>query len=271
VLSLTPFSRLQALAPALGKRSAPEQSRGVAHSGATTTNDALLGGSLRLVQPRTGYRVNVDSLLLVAFAGERRVERVVDLGAGVGALGLLALYRGIAGRALLVEADPKLVLLARHNLEQAKLRGEVRELDLTRHKLPETGVALVLCNPPYYPASSHRPAQSPAQAAARSGELGPFLRAASGLVARKTGRALFSYPAPQLPELLFAAAAAGLVPKRLRLVHARETEPARLALIELRAARPGGLLIEPPLFEWLGRKRSPELLALSGERAADRK
>ncbi len=238
---------------------------------ATTTSDTLLGGKLRLRQPRTGYRVNVDSLLLVGFAGARRVSRVVDLGAGVGALGLLALARGIARHALLVEAEPKLAELARQNLAQLGLAGDVRELDLTRAKLRETGVPLVLCNPPYYPAHSHRPPQSPEKAAARSGELLPFLRAAASALARKTGRALFSYPAPQLPELLAAAARLGLVPKRLRLVHARSTEPARLALIELRAARPGGLVVEPPLFEWQGQKRSPELLELSGDRASDRR
>jgi tRNA1Val (adenine37-N6)-methyltransferase len=236
-----------------------------------TTTDTLLGGALRLLQPKTGYRVNVDSMLLVAFAGQRRVERVVDLGAGVGVLGLLALQRGIAKRALLIEADPKLVALARENLLRGGFEGEARELDLTRSKLGESAVPLVLCNPPYYPAHSHRPAQAPAKAAARSGEVTPFLRAASAALARKTGRALFSYPAPQLPELLSRAEQAGLVPKRLRFVHARENEPARLVLVELRAARPGGMIVEPPLIEWVGRRRSAELLGLSADRAADRK
>ena len=238
---------------------------------ASTTNDTLLGGALRLAQPKTGYRVNIDSLLLVAFAGERRVERLVDLGAGVGALALVALQRGLARRALLVEADPRLVALARENLARAGFDGEARLLDLTRDKLRESAVPLVLCNPPYFPARSHRPAQSPAKAAARSGELRPFLVAASALLARKTGRALFSYPAPQLPELLQQAERLGLVAKRLRFVHARIDQPARLALVELRAARPGGLVVEPPLVEWIGRKRSPELLRLSADRASDRK
>jgi len=240
-------------------------------SAASTTTDTLLGGALRLAQPKTGYRINIDSLLLVAFAGERRVERLVDLGAGVGALGLLALQRGIARRALLVEADAQLVALAGENLARSGFEGEARCLDLTRQKLNESALPLVLCNPPYFPAHSHRPAKSPAKAAARSGELSPFLAAASALLARKTGRALFSYPAPQLPELLRQAEQVGLVAKRLRLVHARIDQPARLALVELRAARPGGLVIEPPLIEWIGRKRSPELLRLSGDRAADRK
>jgi len=237
---------------------------------AATTTDTLLGGALRLLQPKAGYRVNVDSLLLVAFAGERRVDHAVDLGAGVGALGLLALQRGIAKRALLVEADPKLVLLARENLRRGGFDGEARELDLTKARLRDCAVPLVLCNPPYYPAHSHRPA-APSRAGARSGELFPFLQAAAAAVARKTGRALFSYPAPQLADLLRGAESVGLVPKRLRFVHAREDKPARLALLELRAARPGGLVVEPPLIEWLGRRRSPELLRISGDRAADRR
>lgn len=236
-----------------------------------TTTDTLLGGKLRLVQPRSGYRINIDSLLLLDFAGQRRVDRVIDLGAGVGALGLLAVQRGIARRALLIEADARLAELARQNLAHTGLVGEVRQLLLGEQRLRETGAALVLCNPPYYPPGSHRRSASPARAAARSGEPGPFLKAAAGTLARKTGRALFSYPASQLPELLGAAARVGLVAKRLRLVHARATEPARLALVELRAARPGGLVIEPALIEWIGQRRTSELAALSGDPAGDRK
>jgi tRNA1Val (adenine37-N6)-methyltransferase len=234
------------------------------------TTDTLLAGSLRLRQPKSGYRVNVDSLLLVAFAGSRRVERVIDLGAGVGALGLLALHQGLAKQALLVEADSQLVELARDNLQRGGFAGQALALDLTRNRLRESGAPLVLCNPPYYPAHSHRPAQA-SKAAARSGDVAPFLAAAATCLARKTGRALFCYPAPQLPEFLALAAGHQLVPKRLRLVHPRSDEPARLALVELRAARPGGLVVEPPLFEWHGRKRSPELLALSAGPARDRK
>jgi tRNA1Val (adenine37-N6)-methyltransferase len=238
---------------------------------ASTSTDSLLGGALKLVQPKTGYRVNIDSLLLVDFAGQRRVERLVDLGAGVGAVGLLALHRGLARHALLIEADARLVALARENLRLAGFDGEARELDLTRDKLRESALPLVLCNPPYFPAHSHRPAQSPEKASARSGDVRPFLAAAAGVVARKTGRALFSYPAPQLPELLRHAESAGLVAKRLRFVHARADQPARLALIELRAARPGGLVIEPPLLEWVDGGRSPELRRLSDGPASGRK
>ena len=255
---------------ALGKLNGSRESDPVSSAPLFST-DTLLGGALRLRQPKHGYRVNVDSLLLVGFAGKRRVERVIDLGAGVGALGLLALHHGLAKRALLVESDPLLAELARDNLLHAGFEGDVHALDLARARLQESGAPLVLCNPPYYPAHSHRPAQTPAKAAARSGDVRPFLAAAGACLARKTGRALFCYPAPQLPEFLAFASDQQLVAKRLRFVHARLEEPARLVLVELRAARPGGLVVEPPLYEWHGRKRSPELLALSVGPARDRR
>ncbi|HEV8244825.1 MAG TPA: hypothetical protein VGP93_03620, partial [Polyangiaceae bacterium] len=64
----------------------------------------------------------------------------------------------------------------------------------------------------------------------------------------------------------------GLVPKRLRLVHPMLGSPARLALVELRQARPGGLVVEAPLLEWsaVGR-HSIELTALMAGRTGDQK
>ena len=68
-----------------------------------------------------------------------------------------------------------------------------------------------------------------------------------------------------------SALRAKLVPKRLRLVHARTSEPARLALVELRPAKPGGLVVEPPLIEWLApRVRSPALEAIVAGRFGSR-
>jgi tRNA1(Val) A37 N6-methylase TrmN6 len=68
---------------------------------------------------------------------------------------------------------------------------------------------------------------------------------------------------------LIEAQNAGLVPKRLRLVHPEAAAPARAALVEFRRAKPGGLVIEPPLIEWSARgRRSAELGGLLGGSAA---
>jgi tRNA1(Val) A37 N6-methylase TrmN6 len=229
------------------------------------TRDALCGGALTLLQPRAGYRVNVDSVLLAAFARRGRVAKVaVDLGAGVGALGLLALRMGAARSVVLVERETELVRLARENLAANAVPGSVIERDLERQGLPPSlaqRAELVLCNPPFFPAASGTPSQR--ATVARGGELAPFVRAAQRALSGPRTRAAFCYPAAALPELLACARDARLVAKRLRLVHARTDSPARLALVELRIAKPGGLVVEPPLVEWQnGRTRSAELARL---------
>jgi tRNA1Val (adenine37-N6)-methyltransferase len=120
----------------------------------------------------------------------------------------------------------------------------------------------VASNPPFFPPASGTPARNGQQRRARSGHLEPFVRAAQALLAGPRGRAAFCYPAAGLTDLFAAARVSGLVPKRLRLVHPRAGEPARLALVELRIAKPGGLVVEPALIEWEGRARSAELAAI---------
>lgn len=52
------------------------------------SEDGLLGGRVRLLQPRTGYRAAVDPVLLAAAARPEPGTRVLDLGCGTGAAAL---------------------------------------------------------------------------------------------------------------------------------------------------------------------------------------
>ena len=51
------------------------------------TEDAFLGGKLRLRQPKSGHRAGHDAMLLAAATPARSGDRVVDFGAGVGSMG----------------------------------------------------------------------------------------------------------------------------------------------------------------------------------------
>jgi tRNA1Val (adenine37-N6)-methyltransferase len=228
------------------------------------TRDALLGGALILAQPRVGYRVNIDSIILAAFASHGRVAKLaIDLGAGVGPLGLILARVRAARTVVLVEREPVLVELARQNLIENAVTGSVVERDLEKQGLPPAlaqKADLVVCNPPFYPPGAGTPARNARDA--RIGELAPFLRAARRALSGPRTRAAFCYPAGSLSSLLVSATDAGLVPKRLRLVHPRASAPARLALVELRIAKPGGLVVDPPLVEWVLNARSRELKSL---------
>ena len=232
--------------------------------GVVGSADTLLQGGLRLRQAPDGYRVNIDALLLAAFASAgRRAELAVDLGSGVGTIGLVLGRAGAARRLALVEREPELVALARENLEALGMPGSVYTADLGKQGLPRALVQraeLVVANPPFFAAGTGRPRKDERQRRARTGELEPFVRASARALVGAKARAAFVYPAPALSALLAAAADCGLVPKRLRFVHARRDAPARVVLAELRLAKPGGLVIEPPLVEWQSAgKRSSEL------------
>ena len=73
------------------------------------TDDAILGGRLRLLQPRRGHRFGHDAVLLAAAVPARPGDRVVEFGCGVGAAGL-ALHARVGGIALvMLDIDPELV------------------------------------------------------------------------------------------------------------------------------------------------------------------
>ena len=68
------------------------------------TRDAFLGGRLTLSQPRHGFRAGLDSVLLGAAVSCGR-SSLLDLGAGVGTAGLVALALNPDLVAMLAERD----------------------------------------------------------------------------------------------------------------------------------------------------------------------
>src|SRR3978361_149622 len=95
------------------------------------TEDAFLGGQLRLRQPKSGHRAGHDAMLLAAAAGARSGDRVVDLGAGVGAAGLAVARRVPGIELVLVEIDATLAALARDNAASNGIGAQVVVLDVT--------------------------------------------------------------------------------------------------------------------------------------------
>src|SRR5690242_14754031 len=97
------------------------------------TDDAVLGGRLRLLQPRRGHRVGHDAILLAAATAARPGETAIDLGAGVGAAGLALALRVPGVSVTLVEIDPQLAVLAAENASLNGFGDRVRSvvLDVT--------------------------------------------------------------------------------------------------------------------------------------------
>jgi tRNA1(Val) A37 N6-methylase TrmN6 len=130
---------------------------------ANVTADAFLGGRLLLQQPKSGHRAGHDAMLLAAATPARPGDRVVDLGAGVGAAGLAVARRVSRIDLVLVEIDPTLVDLARANAAGNTIAADLIVLDVesTADAFAAAGLApdsaeIVLMNPPFNDPARHR-------------------------------------------------------------------------------------------------------------------
>jgi tRNA1(Val) A37 N6-methylase TrmN6 len=179
-------------------------------NGLRTSEDAVLGGRLRLRQPRKGHRVGHDAILLAAACPGRAGELAFDLGAGVGAAGL-ALAKRVAGlRVTLVEIDPALCALAEQN---ARLNGMADQVDVLTQDV--AGLAgdgradRVLMNPPFHDATRSQLSPDPARrlAYAGSAETLPQWVAAAGRLLRAGGTLSLIWRADAQPMVLQALAA----------------------------------------------------------------
>jgi tRNA1(Val) A37 N6-methylase TrmN6 len=180
----------------------------------TTTRDAFLGGRLTLSQPRNGFRAGQDSVLLGA-AVPQGTKNLLDLGAGVGTAGLVALSLGRAQNLVMAEREADALGLAAENVVHNGFSGRVRivDVDISANGkarrdagLVDNDADVVIANPPFFAAGQGTLAAGDDRANARhmdEGALNLWARCAAAS-ARAGGQVIFIYPAEGLAELLTA-------------------------------------------------------------------
>ena len=205
---------------------------------AEETVDEILGGSLRIVQKKTGYRFSLDALLLAHFAGLREGDDLIDLGTGSGIVALILAGRYPCGRVLGIEIQEQLVRMAKRSAAMNGLDRcvEILQGDVRRPEslcAPRSFDAAVF-NPPYRRFRSGRMNLDPEKTVARHETMGTaadFL-AAAGHALREGGRVYTIYPATRIVEMLYRMRICRIEPKRLRIVHSRPGGVGKLALVE---------------------------------------
>ena len=119
--------------------------------GIEVSEDTLLSGSVRLLQPKRGYRAGIDPVLLAAAVNTIPGQRVLDMGCGAGAAVLCLMRRcpGLSGFGL-----EKQSIYADLAYENAKLNnllfrvclGDVADGPAV---FRQEDFDHVICNPPY--------------------------------------------------------------------------------------------------------------------------
>jgi tRNA1(Val) A37 N6-methylase TrmN6 len=179
------------------------------------SEDALLSGRVRLLQPRRGHRAGTDAVLLAAAAGAQAGETIVDLGSASGAVGLMIAAREPGAKLVFVERDKTLVALCRRNIALNDLGDRATAITADvfapRAERIAAGLApeqadLVATNPPFFEGEGARPSPDPGRRAAHEmagGTLEGWIKTAADLL-RPRGRVVMIHRADALGTCLAA-------------------------------------------------------------------
>jgi tRNA1(Val) A37 N6-methylase TrmN6 len=202
---------------------------------------ALLDRRLRLRQRANGYRAGTDAVLLAASVPAEPGPIAVDVGAGVGTVGLALAIRASMTRVWLVDSDPDAVELARQNLalNHLEARGETFCCDVLVPSerraagLCDAMASVVLSNPPFFEDGtvSRSPIASKGSAY--------ILKKGTGLVAwikacvalLESGGLFAMVHRPEVLPMILAGCEGRLGAVMIKPVHARAHQPAIRILV----------------------------------------
>lgn len=223
------------------------------------TNDAFLGGAVRALQPRGGYRAGIDAVLLAAAIPAKLGSRmrVLDAGAGAGVASLCLAARVPDADIVLVEKDVATADIARRNISRNGLdpRASVVTADVTARAAVLTPLGLApdsfdhtMANPPFgIEGHGRRPADRQRATAHEMpvGALESWLRFLAR-VTRPGGTVTLVHRADALGDLLF-----GISPwfgaVAVQPIHPRAGEPAVRVIVQGVKASRAALRILPAL------------------------
>lgn len=221
------------------------------------TDDALLGGLIRLKQPRKGQRASADAVMLAAAVPAQKAgARVLELGCGSGVamLCLAARLKTLAVEG--VELQPELAALCARNIAANGLaeRLSVHAGDIRARRiagLAPSSFDHVFANPPYFDTARHRVSPHAGRAAARAeggeaADLGHWI-AALLRYARSGGGVSLIHKAERLGDILAALAPkAGAI--RVIPLWSKAGQPAKRVIVQAIKGSKAPLVLTPGLL-----------------------
>jgi tRNA1(Val) A37 N6-methylase TrmN6 len=228
------------------------------------TLDAI-SGHFRLFQLQEGHRFSTDDVLTAWYGSTwcPTATTALDLGSGIGAVGMIAAWRLPGARFVTVEAQSESVRLARKSALWNGLdhRYEIREGDFREPGVlrPEERFDLILGSPPYFPPGTGLTGEHPQKVACRFEMRGSIADYCAAAVQYLAAGGFFACVFPMRPEaqetrVRSAAKECGLCVIRQRPVILSEGEDPLLGLFgmmragDLPPAMRDRTWVEPPLI-----------------------
>lgn len=212
--------------------------------------DSLPGCGYKIWQCSKEFCFTTDAIFLASFPYLVKRARVLELGAGTGAISLLLAARG-AAQVTGIDCNRHVVELMQRSIEENKLEacvhavfGDIRELKGT---FTSESFDLVVANPPYRNSGKMRQVGKSACHEVTA-NLEDFFKTAAYMVKYRGRFAIVQLP-ERFTECLALAAKYGLELKKLQWVHSFADKPAWVFLAEfVKGGSPGLQVLEPLLM-----------------------
>ena len=190
--------------------------------------------------------------MLSDFVNLNDVGRIMDLGAGVGILGMLMARKYPQAEVTLLELQKSLYKLMIKNISLNNLDERVTGVHADIRALPEglAGFDIVVANPPFRRPGTGHLSEGDERAIARHEialDLGSLMDAAVKCL-RPKGRLYMVYHPGRLNELIEHMRLRRLEPKRMRFVNGKLGLEGKMVLIEAVKGGRTALRIDPPLI-----------------------
>lgn len=220
-----------------------------------------ISGRFRLFQLRDGHRFSTDDVLTAWYGTSwaPRAATVLDLGSGIGSVGMVAAWRLPSATFVTVEAQDESVRLAR---KSAAYNGLEARYEIRHGDFRDPGVLgaderfdLVLGSPPYFPRGTGVEGDHPQKVQCRFEVRGDIADYAGVATAHLASGGIFAcvFPSVQLDRVKRAAEDAGAVIVRRRPIVFREGDAPLVDLFammrgdDLPAPMRAATWVEPPL------------------------
>lgn len=231
-----------------------------------------LGSGISVIVSEENH-FSTDTVLLANFSAPKKHEKVIELGAGCGAISLIWCRNNPPKHITAVEIQPEGADMLKRSVEYNDLgdkikviNGDLRDLN----GLAEFGsFDLAVINPPYKIGGGGivNPERQKQIARHETECTLDDITAAAAKLLRFGGRFCICQRPERLTDVLISMRQSGIEPKRLRMVQQRTTKAPKLFLAEgKRGANKGGLVTLPTLLiEGDNFEFSREMIDIYGE------
>ena len=209
--------------------------------------NTILNKQIKLQQPQQGYRTSIDPILLAGSCFPKAGEHVLDMGCGVGTLGLCILKFQDDIHLTGIDIQKDYIKLAQENATLNGFESQATYIHQDINAFEQSGFDHIVMNPPYYEDGAHIPSPLKDRATAHGGKLDDWFKSARKLL-KKGGFLSVILPIARMEDALKLLKKHQFGAVQIFPLFPKQGKPAKRVIIKARLYKSGQLVFYPGMI-----------------------